>query len=189
MMRSLTLVLLATVINASFLRSNTQQQRNLNLNGIKNLDLFGLNASHFCCPEKLCQTVSYFKTFMNPNILETDMQCTSADNCVFACLYDNTTSTFVCEENVLLLSMTERCNLPCVMKDCDDDKMCLPFDAILSNDDDLEIIECQGKGDCPFGECRYYNNNTNNTTHTLRCDNTNGLCGYDCVENDSQEIP
>lgn len=176
-MRSLSLVLLATVINASFLRSNTKQEQR-NLHGIKTIELFGLNASHCGCPEKLCQTVSFFKS-INPDILETDIQCTSADNCDLACLYDNTTTrTFVCEENVL--NMPERCNLPCVKKDCEEVKMCLPFPTI--HDVNLEIL-CQGKNDCPFGECRY-----NIDDHKLLCDNTNGLCGYDCVET-AQEIP
>jgi hypothetical protein len=89
------------------------------------------------------------------------------------------TSTFVCEES--LLNAEKRCHLLCVKNDCDDVKMCLPFAAI--NDTNLEI-KCKGKDDCPFGECRY-----NNNTHKLLCDNTNGLCGYDCVENDTQEIP
>lgn len=171
----LTVVLLAASANASFLRSNSQQQQQRNLEA---------------CPSKQCYTVSFFQS-IDPGILETDFECTSAANCAsgYACLYDNTKSpaNFVCEEN---LDVEGKCNLLCVQEDvpenrdsnqavpCLDNKMCLPLATL-----NVAMRECNGPEDCALGECRY---NTN--TLTTVCDTgDDSLCSYDCVEDDSME--
>lgn len=198
------MVVLTTSANALFLRNRQQQQqqqRNLNLNnGLDTLSTFGLDPSAYNnnspCPSKQCRPLSFFKS-INSGILETETQCTSTDNCEFACLYDSTAMTFVCEENVVL-DVEEKCNLLCVQEDDDDDddesrqyrdshqpicqdyKMCLPLSS-------LKVVSggCKGPQDCTgLGECRY---NTN--TQTTLCDITDGsLCAYDCVEDDSYQV-
>jgi hypothetical protein len=78
---------------------------------------------------------------------------------------------------------SERCELPCVKADCEDFKMCLPLGSIVVND--LVDMNCTKPEDCPLGECRY-----NDQNNSLLCDDAYGsLCGYNCVEEDSDVIP
>jgi hypothetical protein len=163
-MRSLTLVLVVTSANALFLRSLRQHK----------------NDTCGACPEKPCLTFNYYK-YINPGILETEFRCTSAANCKLACLYYN--GTFQCEEDLFgTMKKSERCELPCVKDDCYDVKMCLPLGSIVN---DLVNITCKNPNDCPLGECRY-----NDQNKSLLCDDAYGsLCGYNCVEEDSDPIP
>jgi hypothetical protein len=206
MMRSpLTCLIFAylTSASASFLRSprtqeqqqEQKQQHSLSVTGGDALSKFGIDtpapfknqdetrlmrAWRGACPEKPCLTLNYFK-YINPDIIETEFHCTSAANCEFACLYDNT--TFQCEEDLLdTMKYCDRCKLPCVKDDCDDFKMCLSLGSIVN---DLVGMSCTTPEDCPLGECRYVDQN-----QTLLCDDAYGsLCGYHCVEEDSGTIP